>query len=436
MTHSLWQRAMLPASLVAVMGATLLAIPAQAQEPKPAEPPTPADTAKPAETGKPTVPPSVAKIDPEAKKIIDAMVTAHQALKSYSGKLDFSAKEGERAQTASTTLSFVRPNKVNLITTSSTTKGTRTVLSDGKQVYSTDSEDLKSYTRVEALPDERNIARAFSTISRGGGAGTGLFLILLTDPRAKDQVLGSSVASLELLPDTQVAGVDVKVVKAIIGLPPQPLIVTFSVGKEDSILRAVSIAPAKQDQPSQVTETYSEVKPNAPLADSSFMFTPPPGAKEQKVTEEPALYDQRLKVGASPLPLSGKDLTGKPVRLEDYKGKVVLIDFWATWCGPCVAEVPNVVTAYNTYKGKGFDVIGVSLDKAGDRPKLLTFTQSNKMPWRQIYDGKWWQSAVAEAYGVKAIPFTLLIGRDGKIAAVSPRGEGLAVAVKAALAKK
>ncbi|MDQ2799243.1 MAG: TlpA family protein disulfide reductase, partial [Armatimonadota bacterium] len=143
----------------------------------------------------------------------------------------------------------------------------------------------------------------------------------------------------------------------------------------------------------------------------------------------------RLKPGASPIAFTAKDLSGRPVSLAQYKGKVVLLDFWATWCGPCVGELPNVVAAYNKFHPKGFDVLGISLDNAGDHDPVLAFTKEHHMPWRQVYDGGGWQSKTATLYSIHSIPFTLLIGRDGKIAAVGARGSALAPAVKAALAK-
>ncbi len=128
-----------------------------------------------------------------------------------------------------------------------------------------------------------------------------------------------------------------------------------------------------------------------------------------------------------------KDLDGKPLALSRYKGKVVMIDFWATWCGPCVGEVPNVVGVYQKYHDKGFEIIGVSLDKEGDKAKLAAFIKEHHMPWSQFYDGKYWQNEMAVKCGVRSIPATYLLDGTGKIIAKNVRGDTLEPAVKKAL---
>jgi thiol-disulfide isomerase/thioredoxin len=142
------------------------------------------------------------------------------------------------------------------------------------------------------------------------------------------------------------------------------------------------------------------------------------------VVNRPRPYDSAIKPGAAPTDFKGKGLDGNPVALKDYAGKVVLIDFWATWCPPCRAEVPHLVELHKKYAGKGFDILGVSLD-GPDQKKVIGFTQQNGMPWRHVYDGGGWEATVSRKYGVRSIPFTVLVGKDGKILAVGARSSVL-----------
>jgi thiol-disulfide isomerase/thioredoxin len=131
---------------------------------------------------------------------------------------------------------------------------------------------------------------------------------------------------------------------------------------------------------------------------------------------------------------SESDVSGNPLSVAGYHGKVVLIDFWATWCGPCRQELPNVISLYQKYHGQGFDVIGVSLDE--DRNALTTFTQQNGMGWQQYFDGLGWKNKLAVNYGVNSIPMTYLLNRQGIIIKKGVRGAELDAAVERALAEK
>jgi len=135
---------------------------------------------------------------------------------------------------------------------------------------------------------------------------------------------------------------------------------------------------------------------------------------------------RRLKLPGQPMEINGTLLSGEKFDQKTLAGKVVLVDFWATWCGPCVQELPNVQEQYTKYHAKGFEVVGVSLDE--DRGMLEKFVTDNKLPWPILFEkseGEGWKHPLATYYGISGIPTVILIGRDGKVVSLDARGEKL-----------
>jgi peroxiredoxin len=132
-----------------------------------------------------------------------------------------------------------------------------------------------------------------------------------------------------------------------------------------------------------------------------------------------------VSVGSIAPEFAQADTNGKMVNLSSFRGKYVLIDFWASWCGPCRAENPNVVKAYNTYKGKNFTILGVSLDRPGKKDAWLKAIRTDGLAWHHVSDLKFWDNEAAKLYGIQAIPQNLLLGPDGKIIAKDLFGDDL-----------
>jgi peroxiredoxin len=154
-------------------------------------------------------------------------------------------------------------------------------------------------------------------------------------------------------------------------------------------------------------------------------FAPEMSKSEYVVKLKEIVQEQKkTAVGAMAPDFTMNDTEGKPVQLSSLKGKIVLVDFWASWCGPCRQENPNVVKLYQQFHSKGFEILGVSLDKT--KEDWVKAIKDDNLTWIHVSDLQFWQNTAARLYGVNAIPQSFLLDKDGKIIGKGLRGEQLA----------
>ena len=224
--------------------------------------------------------------------------------------------------------------------------------------------------------------------------------------------------------------------REIAGVPaPEKKAITL-----EDILKAEDAKPETRSQASLISVMEAAEAAESPEGDTAAWLTKAeqhlkdfPTEKMNKVVEGKI---KSIKAAAElknkPLELKFTAVDGREVDVSKLQGKVVLIDFWATWCGPCVAELPNVLKAYKELHPKGFEIVGISLDS--DKAELAAFVKEKGMEWPQYFDGKGWQNEISGKYGINSIPAMWLLNKKGMVVSTDAR-EGLAEQVAKLLAE-
>ena len=396
--------------LLALLISTALISTVRADDPP--NPPTP-----PAVTATPATQPakeSSAKISPEARELLSSIDSAYAKLKSLdvAGSVSVVIKiEGESDESHSTTFtgSYLAPNKFR-----HEAKDDVLIGATGSKMY-TFRADKNAYTQADQPKDRVNSSDWPKDIAGILGSQNPTLLLALSK-NASTELL-DEVTTADKTDDTKIGDVSCPTLKLQLN-DGSSMLAAFD--PETHLLKQTKTdvtAPLKKRRSdlasAVVTTDYSQVKPDADVKDGSFAWVPPVGAADADTAAAPLPAE-----GVAAASLEGKaapafklpGLDGKPVSLADLKGKVIVLDFWATWCGPCKMSLPHLDKMYQAEKGNDVHVFAVNVqEEAKDVQQFVTQTKLS-VPVILDRDGK-----VGEAYGVEGIPQTVVIGKDGKV---------------------
>lgn len=349
----------------------------------------------------------VVKISPVAQTQLDKTEAAYKALTFYASDIKMETSGLPDNLQLSAKVAWQKPN--NLRVEADNGAGTSLYVSDGAKLWMTMARAPRQYLE-KTVSSTRSLMPSVLTETSIDKTTLGMFL-LGKDPLRQFGSALQSVEATKVKVGGKIALDRVALVMKLLRRKDEGT-ATFVIDGKTNLLRSVKISKTVGGAPVTIAETYNNRRLKAD-ANDNFEYSIPVG--DVRVTKFETLpYDPRLVAGAQPFRIDVNDIDGKLVNLDEYKGKVVILDFWATWCPPCKVDAPRLAALHNKYKDQGLEIIGVNMDY--DMLNLRPFAEHYGMTWRQTYDGKGWDNAISNRFGVASIPFTLVIGRDGKIA--------------------
>lgn len=363
----------------------------------------------------------------EARRIFDEMRAKYSQLETFSRGTVITNFDGKEVVDKGK-FSFRQPNRYSEITNKPGVHWTR--VSNGRTYYIYDA--IQSKTKYFAMPmPPEKLGRVGIMQYIGGGV---IMASLLAGVDPLEESLSGVARNFSLGKPTKINGVmtDAVVVRFDNEDKSED---RYFIGQKDRLLHRIESTIHRGTKIHRYSETYLDVRANPKIPIATFAFIPPPGTHEAKFEEyyhDQKLVSKDVRVGEFPPPLKGVDLKGNSIDLDNYKGKVVLIDFWAIWCGFCVQDLPYVKAAYAKFHDQGFEIISISADEK--REVLEKFVRERNMTWPQIFAAEQKIAQSDKRYAVRSYPTTILIGRDGKVAAFNPRRFLLEPAIEKALA--
>ncbi|MEO6906711.1 MAG: redoxin family protein [Abditibacteriaceae bacterium] len=359
-------------------------------------------------------------INPKAQQILTHSLKIYQSLRSYQDTSVIVSNSPAGKNTTRQLISFKSPRYLNIVSIN----GKQRLVSnyDGKHYNYTDVDKNGLFWSNEPLPDTSYGRQVLFQYQPTGM----LFTPFLAGVNPFAEPFGILMSSVKLGTPSTLGGVKVD---AIIATPKDDSKThfTYTIGQKDHLIRRISLQSLTVMGDKYTTvETHSNIRINPTFAPGTFTFHVPSKAPLKHPMED--VMGTTLKAGDTPPAINTKDIKGSVASLGQHKGKVLLVDFWASWCGPCVRSMPYLKSLYQKYHTQGFDIIGISGDaKLTD---LNKFIHKESITWQQVFDN---EGKAAEPYNVQYIPFSVLIGRNGKVIAVNQDSLLLDSAIRHAL---